>query len=76
MLSNELLKILPPFSNKETSLIDDQNVDDIIKAIQSAQKKYAKDYEKIYSYFVGYDEIDTAHNVWDFLKDKESKKIL
>jgi len=68
MLSNELLKILPAFSNTETTLIDDQSVDDIIKAIQSAQKFYAKDYEKIYPYFVGRDPIDTARNIWDFLK--------
>jgi hypothetical protein len=69
MLSNELLKILPAFSNTETTLIDDQSVDDIIKAIQSAQKFYAKDYEKIYPYFVGRDPIETAHNIWDFLKE-------
>jgi hypothetical protein len=68
MLSDELLKILPAFSNTETTLIDDQSVDDIIKAIQSAQKFYAKDYEKIYPYFVGRDPIDTARNIWDFLK--------
>jgi uncharacterized membrane protein YgcG len=69
MLSNELLKILPAFSNTETTLIDDQSVDDIIKAIQSAQKFYAKDYEKIYPYFVGRDPIETANNIWEFLKD-------
>jgi len=68
MLSDELLKILPAFSNTETTLIDDQSVNDIIKAIQSAQKFYSKDYEKIYPYFVGRDPIETARNVWDFLK--------
>ena len=68
MLSDELLKILPAFSNTETTLIDDQSVNDIIKAIQSAQKFYAKDYEKIYPYFVGRDPIDTARNIWEFLK--------
>ena len=68
MLSDELLKILPAFSNTETTLIDDQSVNDIIKAIQSAQKFYAKDYEKIYPYFVGKNPIETARNIWDFLK--------
>lgn len=68
MLSDQLLKNLPPFSNKEKVLIQDQNVDDIIDAIVKAQKKYQKDYYNIYTYFVGSDEIDTACNVWNFLK--------
>lgn len=68
MLSDQLLAQLPPFSNKEKILIKDQNVDDIINAIVKAQKKYQKDYYHIYTYFVGSNEIETARNVWNFLK--------
>jgi len=68
MNSNELLRHLPPFTNKEKILIQDQNVDDIIDAIVKAQKKYQKDYYNIYTYFVGSDEIETARNVWNFVK--------
>ena len=68
MLSDQLLAQLPPFTNKEIILIQDQNVDDIIDAIVKAQKKYQKDYYHIYTYFVGSNEIETARNVWNFLK--------
>ena len=68
MLSDQLLAQLPPFTNKEKILIQDQNVDDIIDAIVKAQKKYQKDYYHIYTYFVGSNEIETARNVWNFLK--------
>jgi hypothetical protein len=65
---DQLLSELPPFTNKEKVLINDQNVNDIINAIVKAQKKYQKDYYNIYPYFVGSDEIETARNVWNFLK--------
>jgi hypothetical protein len=60
---DQLLSELPPFTNKEKVLINDQNVNDIINAIVKAQKKYQKDYYNIYPYFVGSDEIETARNV-------------
>ena len=42
MLSDQLLAQLPPFTNKEKILIQDQNVDDIIDAIVKAQKNIKK----------------------------------
>lgn len=69
MISNsQLLRALPPFTNKRQMLVYDQNVNDIINAIVEANETYKKDYQLIYSFFVGSDEIETAKNVFNYIK--------
>jgi len=48
--------------------LENQNVSDIITGILNTHKKYAKDYDKIYQYFIGEDLEQTGRNIFDFLK--------
>lgn len=66
---NFILGILPPFQNKQNVILENQNVSDIITGILNTHKKYAKDYDKIYKYFIGEDLEQTGRNIFDFLKN-------
>jgi hypothetical protein len=69
MVSKEiLLKKLKPFENNKNYLHKEQTIEDIINGIQLTHKKYLSEYDKIYKYFVGANENETAKNVFDFLK--------
>lgn len=63
-----LLKILKPFRNDEKIIVHDQSVGDIIGAILETHNRYKNQYDLIYPYFVGSNEEETAHNVFNFLK--------
>jgi len=69
MITKDLiLSKLPAYTNSKKVLIDDQNTDDIIKGILENHEKYKEDYDKISEYFVGRNDINTAKNVYSFLK--------
>jgi hypothetical protein len=59
---------LPPYTGNKKVLIDDQNTDDIIKGILDNHELYKEDYDKISEYFIGRNDINTAKNVYSFLK--------
>jgi len=65
---NIILGILPPFQNKQNVILENQNVSDIITGILNTHNKYAKQYDKIYRYFIGEDLEQTGRNIFDFLK--------
>jgi hypothetical protein len=65
---NLILGILPPFQNKQNVILENQNVSDIITGILNTHNKYAKQYDKIYKYFIGEDLEQTGRNIFDFLK--------
>ena len=65
---NIILGILPPFQNKQSIILENQNVSDIITGILNTHNKYAKQYDKIYKYFIGKDLEETGKNIFDFLK--------
>lgn len=65
---NIILGILPPFQNKQNVILENQNVSDIITGILNTHNKYAKQYDKIYKYFIGEDLEQTGRNIFDFLK--------
>jgi hypothetical protein len=65
---NLILGILPPFQNKQNVILENQNVSDIITGILNTHNKYAKQYDKIYRYFIGEDLEQTGRNIFDFLK--------
>jgi len=65
---NIILGILPPFQNKQNVILENQNVSDIITGILNTHNKYAKQYDKIYRYFIAEDLEQTGRNIFDFLK--------
>ena len=65
---NEILGKLAPFKNYQVIVSQDQSVGEIIDGILGTHEKYKNEYDKISSYFVGDNEIETAQNIWNFLK--------
>lgn len=63
-----VLKKLAPFNNYRKVVSADQTVTDIIDGIVNTHYQYADEYDKISNYFVGESEIETARNIWNFLK--------
>lgn len=75
MNRNQLLQILPPFGNKNKVLKYDQSTKDIITEILKAHDLYKNDYKKISPYFKGVNDIATAKNCYQFLKNNIVYKI-
>jgi len=65
---NEILGKLTPFKNYQVIVSHDQTVGEIINGILNTHEKYKKEYDKISEYFIGDNEIETAQNIWNFLK--------
>lgn len=63
-----VLKKLAPFNNYRKVVSADQTVTDIIDGIVNTHYQYAEEYDKISNYFVGESELETARNIWNFLK--------
>jgi len=65
---NAVLQKLEPFTNFKKVLIDDQNTSDIVQGILDNHDQYENEYDKISEMFIGDNEVETARNVFDFLK--------
>lgn len=65
---NAVLQKLAPFTNFKKVLIDDQNTSDIIQGILDNHNNYQNEYDKISEMFIGDNEVETARNVFNFLK--------
>jgi hypothetical protein len=63
-----VLKKLAPFQNYKKVVSSDQTVTDIIDGIVNTHYQYQDEYDKISNYFVGESELETARNIWNFLK--------
>lgn len=63
-----VLKKLAPFNNYRKVVSADQTVTDIIDGIVNTHYQYADEYDKISNYFVGESELETARNIFNFLK--------
>jgi len=63
-----VLEKLAPFKNYKKVVSTDQTVTDIIDGIVDTHYKWEKEYDKISNYFVGESELETARNIWNFLK--------
>jgi hypothetical protein len=63
-----VLEKLAPFKNYKRVVSSDQTVTDIIDGIVDTHYKWEKEYDKISDYFVGESELETARNIWNFLK--------
>lgn len=70
-----ILGKLTPFGQKKILLKKDQGVPDIISAMLSAHKIYSNEYDKISQDFYAGDPIQTAKNVFQFLKKNIRYKI-
>ena len=65
---NMVLKKLAPFTNFKKVLIEDQNTNDIINGILNNHEIYQNEYDKISEMFIGENEVETANNIYKFLK--------
>lgn len=65
-----LLDQLPPYQDQWITIKDNQKVEDIVKRIQVAHKKYAPFYDKISVYFDGDDVGEVCDNVYEFLAEE------
>jgi len=63
-----LLQKLQPYKRENIVLVNDQDLGDIINGIIKTHGKYAKQYEAILPYFEDDDIVETAKNVFEFLK--------
>jgi hypothetical protein len=63
-----LLNVLNPYNNKKKVIVEDQDTDDIIKAILDGHDKYKGEYKKIAHFFKGRNNKETALKIWQFLK--------
>ena len=66
---NVVLQKLAPFNNFKKVLIEDQNTGDIIQGILDNHDNYESQYDKISDLFIDDNEVETAKNVFKFLKD-------
>ena len=65
---NMVLNKLAPFTNFKKVLIEDQNTNDIIQGILNNHENYQNEYDKISEMFIGDNEVETARNIFNFLK--------
>lgn len=63
-----ILQKLSPFNNFRKVVSSDQTVTDIIDGILETHNQYFSEYDKISDFFVGDSEIETARNIFNFLK--------
>ena len=70
-----LLQKLEPYKNKKVVIVEEQSTKDIISGILETSEKYKSEYDKILPYFEDDDLIETAKNVFDFLK-KNCKYVI
>lgn len=75
MNRDRLLGRLTPYGRKRILIKQDQGVPDIISAMLSAHKIYAPEYDKISQDFYAGDGIQTAKNLFNFLKKNVRYKI-
>jgi hypothetical protein len=70
-----LLQKLEPYKNKKVVIVEEQSTKDIITGIIETSEKYNSEYDKILPFFEDDDLIETAKNVFDFLK-KNCKYVI
>jgi hypothetical protein len=70
MLKNKLIKQLPDPVYKTKLINSWQNTDNIINAIADQHIKNLSEAKKIAKYFKGVDEVETAKNIFNFLKSE------
>jgi len=66
---NMVLQKLAPFTNFKKVLIEDQSTGDIIQGILDNHNNYESQYDKISEMFIDDNEVETAKNVFEFLKN-------
>jgi hypothetical protein len=69
LLKSTLIGKLNPFGGRKNIIVHEQGTNDIIKAMLSAHKIYAADYDKISQLFWTGDVQTTCFKIWKFLKE-------
>ena len=67
-LRKKLYQTLPPPQMRASLVSGWQQVDDIVKAMMQQHQENRKDAKKIAKYFCGKNEVDTARNIFNFLR--------
>jgi hypothetical protein len=65
---DQLIGAIPAREERDITLIEDQDVNDIIHHVKRLHKKYASDYDKISSFFWRGNVADTCKCIFDFCK--------
>jgi hypothetical protein len=68
MRAAAVLNTLPPYRGKQKILVHNQSTKNIIDELIKAHHLYVNDYKKIAKYFEGKNDLETAKNVFNFLK--------
>lgn len=69
MISKKVvMQKLSPFNNYRKVVSSDQTVTDIIDGILDTHNQYFSEYDKISDLFVGESDLETARNIFNFLK--------
>ena len=72
---NELLQVLPPFTNSSVIIEKKQDVHDIINEVLDAHKYFASDYDIIYPFFDQGTMKEICNRLFDFCKKNIRYKI-
>lgn len=72
---NELLQLLPPFSNRAITIRKNQTVADIVKEVLQAHEVFAPDYDAIAVGFDRGNNLETAKELFRFLKQNVRYKV-
>lgn len=72
---NELLRVLPPFTNDSILIESNQNVPDIIKEVIEAHSYFSSDYDFIYYFFDRDTTEKTCKDLFQFLKNNVRYEI-
>jgi hypothetical protein len=72
---NVLLGILPPFTNKQILIEENQEIHDIIKEVLNAHRYFANDYNEFFDYFLYETPIEIGEALFRFCKENIFYKI-
>lgn len=74
-IRQNILASLSPYQGKSTVLVQEHDVDDIIKALRDKHRKYSPDYDKFSQFFWQNNAHDTARALYNYLHKKVEYKI-
>jgi transglutaminase-like putative cysteine protease len=75
MNSNDLLAVLPPYTNTSVTIKKTQTVNDIVREVLEAHAAFAPHYDSIAAFFDNGSNATIARNLFDFLKSNVRYKI-
>lgn len=71
----QLLSVLPPFGNYSETIVDEQDVNDIMNEVYDSYLFFSPDYDLIYQYFDTGNTLSTVRGLFDFCKRNIAYKV-